>query len=263
MIGIYKITNKENGKSYIGQSVNIERRLQEHIRRDKQYIDMAIQKYGSQNFTFETIEECDIDNLDEREEYWTLYYNSIAPNGYNIGVVKSNSIGENNSMSKLTNADIITIRQCYRDKVFDSAAELARQLYPDMSPEYISQIFYGKAWQHINIDVYTLELENYYKDKVNHSGARKPGEYNPASILKEEDVIKMRALYTVKKRNEIFPLFPNYQNRTIISILTGQNWKHLPIYKKQEKLWIFPEEWNASSKVDFLNKVKEIINANL
>ena len=30
MIGIYKITKKENGKSYIGQSNDIERRFQEH-----------------------------------------------------------------------------------------------------------------------------------------------------------------------------------------------------------------------------------------
>ena len=30
MIGIYKITNKINGKSYIGQSIDIEKRLREH-----------------------------------------------------------------------------------------------------------------------------------------------------------------------------------------------------------------------------------------
>ena len=32
MIGIYKITNKINGKIYIGQSMNIERRLKEHMK---------------------------------------------------------------------------------------------------------------------------------------------------------------------------------------------------------------------------------------
>ena len=34
MIGIYKITNKISGKTYIGQSNNIERRFKEHKYKD-------------------------------------------------------------------------------------------------------------------------------------------------------------------------------------------------------------------------------------
>ena len=30
MIGIYKITKKDNGKSYIGQAVNVQARLNQH-----------------------------------------------------------------------------------------------------------------------------------------------------------------------------------------------------------------------------------------
>ena len=45
MIGIYKITKIENGKSYIGQSNNIERRFKEHqISFRKQYADFAEQE---------------------------------------------------------------------------------------------------------------------------------------------------------------------------------------------------------------------------
>ena len=76
MIGIYKITKIENGKSYIGQSNNIERRFKEHIAKDDIPIDIAISKYGSKAFTFEVLEECNEDVLGEKEKYWIEYYDA-------------------------------------------------------------------------------------------------------------------------------------------------------------------------------------------
>lgn len=68
MIGIYKIQNKINNKIYIGQSVHIERRFQEHCFPSKtSVISKAIQKYGKDNFTFDIIEECNISELNEKE----------------------------------------------------------------------------------------------------------------------------------------------------------------------------------------------------
>ena len=42
MIGIYKITRKETGKSYIGQSNDIQRRFQEHKNKTDRPIELAI-----------------------------------------------------------------------------------------------------------------------------------------------------------------------------------------------------------------------------
>ena len=72
MVGIYKITNKINGKSYIGQSVDIKRRFMEHRtpRGQATSIKLAIKKYGKDNFSFEVLEECSPDALDEREIWW-------------------------------------------------------------------------------------------------------------------------------------------------------------------------------------------------
>ena len=53
MIGIYKITKKENGKAYIGQSNNIERRFQEHCQKGEASripLDIAIKKYPIELF---------------------------------------------------------------------------------------------------------------------------------------------------------------------------------------------------------------------
>ncbi len=86
MIGIYKITNKINGKCYIGQSVDIERRLNEHknCKVDKP-IYRAFKKYGIDNFTFEILEECSQEELNEKEIYYINFYNSTTDgNGYNL-----------------------------------------------------------------------------------------------------------------------------------------------------------------------------------
>ena len=86
VVGIYKITNKINGKIYIGQSLDIRRRWTAHVNvlnetnhtdREKKYaLHQALLKYGVENFTFEVIEKCCIDELDEREKYWIKYSNS-------------------------------------------------------------------------------------------------------------------------------------------------------------------------------------------
>lgn len=95
MTGIYKITNLVNGSIYIGQSLAIERRFQEHLykpfyKQDDQYntpLYRAIRKYGKENFSFEVIEECSAELLNERETYWIDFYHSFIRDnnkGYNL-----------------------------------------------------------------------------------------------------------------------------------------------------------------------------------
>lgn len=87
MIGIYKITNTVNGKCYIGQSRDIEARWQKHLSAYKSSPDWelyrAFKKYGISKFTFEIVEECQINELNEREIYWIAQYDSFN-NGYNM-----------------------------------------------------------------------------------------------------------------------------------------------------------------------------------
>lgn len=91
MIGIYKYENKINGKIYIGQSKNIEYRYNEHLNGWKvdrpQHIDLAIHKYGIDNFNFDIIQqfdELDTDKLNQAEVYWVQYYDCYnTSHGYN------------------------------------------------------------------------------------------------------------------------------------------------------------------------------------
>lgn len=88
MIGIYKVTNQENGMVYVGQSIDIENRWRQHKQKslngDNNYFHNALTKYGIDSFTFEVLEECSISQLDERERYWIQVLNSIYPYGYNM-----------------------------------------------------------------------------------------------------------------------------------------------------------------------------------
>lgn len=89
MIGIYKITNTTNGKCYIGQSRDIEARWAKHLSAYKSSPEWelyrAFKKYGIGAFSFEVIEECTIEELNEREIYWIAHFDSFN-NGYNMAL---------------------------------------------------------------------------------------------------------------------------------------------------------------------------------
>lgn len=82
--GIYAIHHLSQNKYYIGQSVDIKRRWQEECgNKDNLLIGQMIWKYGEQDFDFIVLEQCSKPELNERERYWSQYYNSMVPNGYN------------------------------------------------------------------------------------------------------------------------------------------------------------------------------------
>lgn len=89
MVGIYKITNQLNNKCYIGQSIDIETRWKQHIYeskvlRHKYSLYLAMHDEGIENFSFEILEICPLQEniLDARERYWIQYYHAYE-NGYN------------------------------------------------------------------------------------------------------------------------------------------------------------------------------------
>lgn len=92
--GIYKITNKQTGDIYIGQSVNIADRWKQHVKcglgidasaTNKLYNNM--QRYGVWNFTFEILQKCTRDKLNEKERFWIQMYQS---NKVGLNVTKGN-----------------------------------------------------------------------------------------------------------------------------------------------------------------------------
>ena len=93
--GIYKITNQVTKECYIGQSVDISKRWKDHAKcglgidtpaGNKLY--KAMQTYGIWNFSWEVLEQCSKDLLDEKEKYYIDLYDS-----YNFGYNSNTGIG--------------------------------------------------------------------------------------------------------------------------------------------------------------------------
>jgi len=79
--GIYKITNTENGRIYIGQSTNIPYRWAGHVsqlvtgKHGNTGLLEDFQKMGADVFTADVIEKCAKELLCERERHYiSLYY---------------------------------------------------------------------------------------------------------------------------------------------------------------------------------------------
>ena len=87
--GIYKVTNIKTKECYIGQAIHIKDRWVEHAKcglgidtpaGNKLY--KAIQEFGLWNFSFEVLEVCPQNQLNEKEKYYIDLYNSYDY-GYN------------------------------------------------------------------------------------------------------------------------------------------------------------------------------------
>lgn len=125
MSGIYKIYCVQEDKAYIGSSVNIRRRWQEHKRQlnygihGNIYLQLDWDCYGDESFEFSIIEITD--NLTEREQHWINYYT----NNYNIAKESWNPMRNPISVNKMmetkwANNDKITFTQkLTQDSVLD------------------------------------------------------------------------------------------------------------------------------------------------
>jgi group I intron endonuclease len=87
---IYQIKNKVNGKSYIGQTMqeDVRKRWNGHINAIKSntgcpLLQIAVQKYGLENFEFKVIIICFDEDLNRYEKEYIKRYNTFGKDGYN------------------------------------------------------------------------------------------------------------------------------------------------------------------------------------
>lgn len=110
-IGIYEFKNKVSGKSYVGSTKDHKERYWSHISKLKRNIhdNKELQKdfnlLGRDNFEMIMLEECSIDMLLEREQFWSdkieNKYNTRKNVCSNIGVEHSKEIKNAMSISRM------------------------------------------------------------------------------------------------------------------------------------------------------------------
>lgn len=107
---VYKIENKINKKIYVGQTNNLDRRMQEHKHdeRNNHPIHNAIKKYGWENFEVSVL-YYGVNYNEKEKEYIKLYKSNRKEYGYNITAGGQDSSGENNPQSKLSQSDVYQI----------------------------------------------------------------------------------------------------------------------------------------------------------
>lgn len=148
MIGIYKIENLINHKCYIGQAVDVNRRWRKHREtynepKFPQYeypLYRAMRKYGFENFSFEVLEECSREELNEKEKFYVEKYNAFF-NGYNQTLGGDGSI---NSDFILKETVIGIISDLENTNMLQK--EIAEKWQVDIST--VNGINTGRTWRH-------------------------------------------------------------------------------------------------------------------
>ena len=98
--GIYKITCLINHKIYIGSSFNIKARIKKHFKQlqENKHINPHLQSsfnlYKKENFKWEIVELCSVDELIEREQFWMDLTNCYDRNiGFNNCIKSDRPLG--------------------------------------------------------------------------------------------------------------------------------------------------------------------------
>lgn len=239
MIGIYSITNKLNGKRYIGKSANIEKRFwkhkndlshyakdpQKYKRRVNRHLANAVMKYGIENFLFEVIEE--FDHLDEAvladaEVKWMEFYNSTSREfGYNLMKDSSSKVVVHEETKKL-----LSIVNCgegnpnfgnyWTEEMKQSMSEIKKAQYLD------------GTYDHMKTDEWKKKLSEWsketWKDEEKKAAmARKVAEVTANLSFEQYDKKTGELVGTYRNMLEIMDKYPDFHKIAIYSVCNG--WK--------------------------------------
>ena len=200
MIGIYKITEKENPTMfYVGKSNDIERRFKEHIQKSYSQsripFDNYIDEKGKDAFTYEVLEECSIEELSIKEKYWTDKLQATkSGNKFDGGL--TDVVGDNNPKAKLTEEDVIEIRKAYNNHL--KQKDVYEKYKDIISFGYFQNLWKGRSWAHVMPEVFTKENKEYYIYQNSNGG-------NGASAqFSNEEVIKIRERYVNESAKQIY-----------------------------------------------------------
>jgi len=213
--GIYCIENLKNGKRYIGQSIDLEKRKKKHFRmlkgnyHDNTHLQNSYNKYGEKNFKFRILLYCEPFELTKHEQIFVDYYTPELLYNVRLECVDSNQG--------------ITLSEKIRKKM--SEAKHGKKRKP-FSEETIRKM--SKAKRGENHPMWEKHHSKEIKEKISNALS---GEKGSNSKLKENQVFEILDLYYNKGKTQtnISKIFP-VSNMGISRIVRGKIWKHC--YKK-------------------------------
>lgn len=203
MIGIYKITSP-TGKIYIGQSVDIHLRWSAHkIDKVRSKLKSSFKSHGFENHTFEILEECSIELLNERERYWQDFYDVLGPNGLNLRLTKSNdktgycSDSMKNKLSEYHKSRTPEQKQ----EVVRKCLETKSKETPEERTIRLTKISEASKRKVMSVEAKRKISEFHKKKTLSEETKRKIGLGNKGKVISREAIEKMKAT-----KNKIDPL---------------------------------------------------------
>lgn len=199
-------------------------------------LELAINKYGIEQFDFTIVEECLAEELNEKEVYWIEFYDSYN-NGYNLTKGGKSLYGSEHPRALLTEEDVWIIREMYamglpRNEAYQSFD------YSGITPRGFKKIWDGENWTHIHMDVYTEANKELHKHNSGHSA----------------DQIGLSSLDRAIKQQEIDLMVADYKQGMSIQQISN---KYGRDYGIVQKYLANPVE---TKKVNYLGRILKNVN---
>lgn len=193
-IGIYGIRNLINGKIYVGKTgMNFGDRWDSHRsllnngKHDNPHLQKAWNKYGKDNFEFIVLEDCEIDELSDREKYYIKLYKDMGlaynihdggDEGYNLGKHLSEEtkqkIGEKNKINgigrKASDETKLRMSKSHTGMKYAPMSEEGKKNIQQAQQKYFEQ-----NPKKLNVDD-VIEIRRLHKDGLKYSEIAR--EYN-------------------------------------------------------------------------------------
>ena len=281
---IYKVTNKVNGKMYIGLTTQklryrrCQHRYCAYGKNEPSYFYCAIRKHGWNSFEWEVIDKAtNIEELKEKEKYWITYYQSTNRGiGYNLSQGGDGNVGYKHTKEakkKLSEAHLrrsalgTGIKPFYaytaEGKLINKynnyrtcASEIG--ISSSMIRQSIDNKRGTKGYIFIPIDEFNEELLKTYIEKSNTYTPVDGGRYKKTK-LHENDILAIRELLVLDEhtRDEIGEMF-NVSRAMITCIKKGKSWSHIG-YLQEEAMRIKDKPKIKLNKEKVIN-IKKLIN---
>lgn len=191
IIGIYRIINLANGKVYVGKSGNILERWNNHRKdlrsnkkRPNEHLQNSWNLYGKENFVFMVIEECSLEQLKEKEEYYINLFESYkSEKGYNIKKISSGLERHSEETKK-------KISEANKGK---TVSEKTRYL--------MSLASSGRKWtEEQKRNLSEVRKNNYENSNLCELNKTYKGENNPNSKLTVQEIVEIREKFKSGRR---------------------------------------------------------------
>ncbi|MCM3671053.1 GIY-YIG nuclease family protein [Mesobacillus maritimus] len=248
---IYLATNKINGKKYVGQTLKgrLERRIEEHLKdslNPKTVFQYAIKKHGIDNFHFEVIDQAFTSvELNQKEHENIVKYNTYYRNGkgYNMTLGKEGLRGIDNGISKLTENDVVKIREMIINRV--SQRKIAKEF--GVTKNVIALISQGKIWVHVESDF---------------TPPAKMDKFDANRTTTDEQIISIKKMIVAGCSYKEIMKKNNVTKNIVNSIKSGESWAHIEVEGfKPQKPGKAKGEGVGTAKIraEDAKKIKELI----